>query len=180
MADVDARTDEGEGRGSHEELGVLRRVQADGVLDKQQRRSTEIRQRVIDLSERGEVVVRSGHHLGLIMHDESGQPARRRTGDRGDEGPAGWLQQVEVPRQMHDDGCSRGTESSESSGLVRRGGVDLGPEAGRGEAHHRQLKERVVTVEAFLEQPEQRQRRRWRRSQGRHLTDPAADGTGPR
>ena len=153
VADVDAAADP---LGGLEPLGHLDEpaaIQSGGVLEEDEGTVRALAKVGIQLAHRGQQAVGLCPHLTFVMDDQAGDAACEAVGEFPHHGAVSPVQHVEAAAQV-DDGQARmgGHELQDVVELVRRVGVHLGRGAHLGEAEPGQLEQRIVPVDALLEQ----------------------------
>ena len=153
MADVDAAADPLSGLKALRHLDEPAAIQSGGVLEEDEGAIGPLAEASIQLAQSGEQAVRLCRHLTLVMDDQAGDAAGEAVGEFPHHGAVPPVQHVDATAQV-DDGQARmgGHELQDILELVRRVGVHLGGHAHLGEAEPSEPEQRIVSVDALLEQ----------------------------
>ena len=153
VADVEAATDSLGSLKTLRHLDEPAAIQSSGVLEKDEGPIGPLAETSIQLAQSGNQAVRLCRHLTLVMDDQSGDAAREAVGEFPHHGAVPRVQDVDATVQV-DDRQARmgGHELQEMLELVRRVRVHLGGRAHLGEAETSEFEQRIVSINALLEQ----------------------------
>ena len=153
VADVDAAADP---LGVLEPLGHLDEpaaIQPGGVLQENQGPVRALAQAGIQLAHSGQQALGLCSHLTFVMDDQAGDPAREAVSEFAHHGAVSPVQHVEAAAQVdHRQAGLGGHERQHVVELVRCLGVHLGRRAHLGEAQPGEFEQRIVPIDASLEQ----------------------------
>src|SRR5262249_11086855 len=124
-----------------------------GVLEKNEGTARQLAKPGIQLAHRGKQSVCLYPHLTFVMDDQAGDAACEAVGEFPHRGTVPSVQYVDATVQV-DNGqtCMGGHELQDVLELVGRVGVHLGGHAHLGEAEPGELEQRIVPIDALLEQ----------------------------
>jgi hypothetical protein len=153
VADVEAATDSLSGLKALGHLDEPAAIQSSGVLEKHEGAIGPLAEASIQLVHGGEQAVGLCRHLTLVMDDQSGHAAGEAVGEFPHHGAVPPVQHVDATVQV-DDRQARmgGHELQDVFELVRRVRVHLGGRAHLGEAETSEPEQRIVSINALLEQ----------------------------
>jgi hypothetical protein len=153
VADVDAATDSLGGLKTLGHLDEPAAIQPGGVLQKDEGAIGPLTKASIQLAQSGEQAVGLCRHLTLVMDDQPGDAACEAVGEFPHHGMVPPVQHVDATAQV-DDRQARmgGHELQDCFELVRRVRVHLGGHAHLGEAETSEPEQRIVSINALLEQ----------------------------
>jgi hypothetical protein len=153
VADVDAATDSLSGLKALRHLDEPAAIQSSGVLEKHEGAIGPLAEASIQLAQSGEQAVRLCRHLTLVMDDQPGDAACEAVGEFPHHGAVPLLQHVDATAQVDDRQAGMGGhELQDMLELVRRVRVHLGGHAHLGEAETSESEQRIVSINALLEQ----------------------------
>jgi hypothetical protein len=153
VADVDAATDSLGGLKVLRHLDEPAAIQSCGVLEKDEGAIGPLAKASIQLAQSGEQAVGLCRHLALVMDDQSGDAAGKAVGEFPHHGTVPPMQYVDATAQMDDrQAPMEGHELQDMLELVRRVRVYLGGRAHLGEAETSESEQRIVSINALLEQ----------------------------
>jgi transposase len=153
VADGDAATDSLSGLKALRHLDEPAAIQSGGVLEKDEGTIRPLAKAGIQLAHSGEQAIRLCRHLKLVMHDQSGDAACEAVGEFPHHGAVPPVQHVDATAQV-DDRQARmgGHELQDIFEVVRRVRVHLGGHSHLGEAETSEFEQRIVAINALLEQ----------------------------
>ena len=153
VADVDAAADPLSVLEPLRHLDEPSAIQPGGVLEEYEGTVRPLAKARIQLTQPGQQAVRLRPHLTLVVDDQAGDTAREAVGEFAHQGAVPPVQHVHAAVQV-DHGQARmgGHELQDILELVRRAGVYLGGHAHLSEAEPREPEQRIVPVDALLEQ----------------------------
>jgi hypothetical protein len=153
VADVDAAADSLSGLKALRHLDEPAAIQSCGVLEKDEGAIGPLAKASIQLPQSDEQAVGLCRHLALVMDDQSGDAAGKAVGEFPHHGTVPPMQYVDATAQVDDrQARMEGHELQDSFELVRRVRVYLGGHAHLGEAETSEPEQRIVSINALLEQ----------------------------
>jgi hypothetical protein len=153
VADVDAATDSLSGLKTLRHLDEPAAIQTSGVLEKDEGAIGPLAKASIQLPQSGEQAVRLFRHLTLVMDDQPGDAAGEAVGEFRHHGAVSPVEHVDATAQVDDRQARMGGHELQGIfELVRRVRVHLGSHAHLGEAETSEPEQRIVSINALLEQ----------------------------
>jgi hypothetical protein len=153
VADIDAAADPLSVLEPLRHLDEPSAIQPGRVLEEDEGTVRPLAKARVQVAQAGQQAIRMRLHLALVVDDQAGDTACEAVGEFAHQGAVPPVQHVHVAVQVH-HGQARmgGHELQDILEVVRRAGVYLGGHPHLGEAEPREPEQRIVPVDALLEQ----------------------------
>ena len=153
VADIDAAADPLSVLEPLRHLDEPSAIQPGRVLEEYEGTIRPLAKARIQVAQAGQQAIRMRLHLALVVDDQAGDTACEAVGEFAHQGAVPPVQHVHVAVQVH-HGQARmgGHELQDILEVVRRAGVYLGGHPHLSEAEPRESEQRIVPVDALLEQ----------------------------